>query len=91
MGGVRDVSSITRSPMVPVVELVLRRSVFHEEAPGCRWLAVREACRTRALCFELRAPDAPQESGCLIAVCDVDAEEMVGWIRFVWRVPMALV
>ena len=50
MGGDREMSSMTRSPMVPVMVLVLRRSCFHDEAPGWRWWAVRAACRPRALC-----------------------------------------
>ena len=48
MGGDRELSSMTRSPIVPVIVLVLRRSCFHDEEPGWRVLAVRAACRTRA-------------------------------------------
>ena len=48
MGGERELSSMTRSPIVPVRVLVLRRSCFQDEAPGWRVLAVRAACRTRA-------------------------------------------
>ena len=63
MGGDREMSSMTRSPMVPERVLVLRRSYFHDEDPGWRWLAVRAACRTRALCLLWREPVTLQESG----------------------------
>ena len=62
-GGDREMSSMTRSPIVPEMVLVLRRSCFHDEDPGWRWLAVRAACRTRALCLLWREPVTPQESG----------------------------
>jgi hypothetical protein len=63
MGGDREISSMTRSPMVPVRVLVLRRSCFHDEDPGWSWLAVRAPCRTRALCLLWREPVTPQDSG----------------------------
>ena len=63
MGGEREISSMTRSAMVPVTVLVLRRSFFHDEDPGWRWSAVRDACLTRALCLLLREPVTPQVRG----------------------------
>ena len=53
-GEVSEVSSMTRSPMVLDVVLVLRRSCLHEDAPGKSWSALRDACRTSALCFKWR-------------------------------------
>ena len=54
---------VARSPMVLDVVLVLRRSCLHEDAPGKSWSALRDACRTSALCFEWREPVTRQDSG----------------------------
>ena len=42
LGGVSEVSSMTRSPTVLDVVLVLRRSCLHEDAPGKSWSALRD-------------------------------------------------